>query len=59
MAAKLEIILFYNEEINRCEVTWSSDLSADPAPKEKIELEKLKNTLKGVLESGIPHGQVH
>lgn len=59
MAAKLEVSIFYNEEINQCEITWSADRTADFSPIEKSTLEQLKSALMNQLNSGIRHGQVH
>ncbi|PHM48377.1 MULTISPECIES: hypothetical protein [Xenorhabdus] len=59
MAAKIEISIFYNEEINQCEVTWSSIRTDYLEPKEKATLEQLKNALMSQLNSGSRHGQVH
>ncbi|BET97660.1 hypothetical protein [Xenorhabdus taiwanensis] len=59
MAAKIEISIFYNEEINQCEVTWSAIRTDHLEPKEKSTLEQLKSALVSQLNSGIRHGQVH
>ncbi|MBD2782423.1 hypothetical protein [Xenorhabdus szentirmaii] len=59
MAVILNISIFYNEEINQCEVTWSADRTEDLAPVEQNTLEALKKTLMSQLQSGIPYGQAH
>ncbi|MDC9614927.1 hypothetical protein PSI19_13855 [Xenorhabdus khoisanae] len=59
MAARLEISIFYNEESNQCEVTWSADRTADLAPKEQSTLEQLKNALINQLSAGSRNGQLH
>ncbi|WP_338885287.1 hypothetical protein [Xenorhabdus sp. TH1] len=59
MAARLEVSIFYNEEIGQCEVTWSADKTEDFAPMEKAALEQLKTALVGQLNSVHRHGQLH
>ncbi|MDX7990845.1 hypothetical protein [Xenorhabdus littoralis] len=59
MAAKLEVSIFYNEEIEQCEVTWSADRTADFSPMEKTTLEQLKKALMQQLSSGHRNGQLH
>ncbi|MBD2822800.1 hypothetical protein [Xenorhabdus szentirmaii] len=59
MAAKLEVSIFYNEEIAQCEVTWSADRTADFSPMERDTLEQLKHALMTQLGSGVHSGQLH
>ncbi|SFO02862.1 hypothetical protein SAMN05421579_14622 [Xenorhabdus japonica] len=59
MAAKLEVSIFYNEEIDQCEITWSADRTADFSPMEKATLEQLKTALINQLSSVSRHGQLH
>ncbi|PHM57039.1 hypothetical protein [Xenorhabdus sp. KK7.4] len=59
MAARLEVSIFYNEEIGQCEITWSADKTEDFSPMEKSTLDQLKSALVSQLNSGIRHGQVH
>ncbi|KMJ46929.1 hypothetical protein AB204_01165 [Xenorhabdus khoisanae] len=59
MAARLEVSIFYNEEIGQCEVTWSADRTEDFSPMEKATLEQLETALINQLSAGSRNGQLH
>lgn len=52
MSTKLEVNIFYNKEINQCEIFWTAGSSDDVVEIEKRTLEKLASALITHMNGG-------
>lgn len=59
MAAKIEIDIVYDEELDTCRVAWTSRDSGDITPMEKNKLNKLKFAIINQFYPDISNGQSH
>ncbi|MCC8386160.1 hypothetical protein GPY51_22560 [Photorhabdus laumondii subsp. laumondii] len=51
MAARLEIIISFDEDLNKCHVEWTMGESLDIASEEKQVIAQLKNKLLCLMEN--------
>ncbi|MCW7549235.1 hypothetical protein B5C26_02995 [Photorhabdus luminescens] len=51
MAARLEIIISFDEDLNKCHVEWTTGESLDIASEEKQVISQLKNKLLCSIEN--------
>ncbi|OCQ53609.1 hypothetical protein Ppb6_01235 [Photorhabdus australis subsp. thailandensis] len=51
MAARLEIIISFDEDLNKCHVEWTTGESSDIANEEKQVISQLKNKLLCSMEN--------
>ncbi|MDE1484120.1 hypothetical protein [Xenorhabdus bovienii] len=52
MSTKLEVNIFYNKEINKCEIFWTANSSDDVVEIERRTLEQLASALVSHMNGG-------
>ncbi|ERT12713.1 hypothetical protein LGZ99_23855 [Photorhabdus temperata] len=59
MAARLEIIISFDEDLNKCQVEWTTGESRDIANEEKQLIAQLKNKLLCSMDNELINREQH
>ncbi|WP_391528514.1 hypothetical protein [Photorhabdus akhurstii] len=59
MAARLEIIISFDEDLNKCHVEWTMGESLDIASEEKQVIAQLKNKLLCLMDNELISSSRH